>query len=119
MKMRNTHFKMIRYFCLFFVIVFGLMAIIGSNGGGGGGDNGNGGTTTNTDPTATISNPSNGSTYTEGSTITFSGTGNDAEDGALTGSSLVWTSNVDGYFTLFHVPSDTVVYRLRPRQLID
>ncbi len=35
MKMRNTHFKIIRHFYLFFVITFGLMAIIGSNGGGG------------------------------------------------------------------------------------
>ncbi len=51
---------------------------------------------TNTSPTATITSPSDGSTYTEGDTITFTGTGEDAEDGTLTGDSLVWTSNIDG-----------------------
>ena len=48
----------------------------------------------NTSPTATITSPSG--TYTEGDTITFSGTGEDVEDGDLTGSSLVWTSSIDG-----------------------
>jgi hypothetical protein len=50
MKMKNTLLKMIRYSCLLFVIVFGLMAIIGTNGDG---DNGG----SNTDPTATITSP--------------------------------------------------------------
>ncbi len=50
----------------------------------------------NTLPTASITSPSDGGTYTEGDTISFSGTGNDAEDGTLTGSSLVWTSSIDG-----------------------
>ncbi len=50
----------------------------------------------NTPPTATITSPTNGSTYTEGDDITFSGTGEDAEDGTLTSSSLVWTSSIDG-----------------------
>ncbi|MDY7033888.1 MAG: hypothetical protein SVY10_18495, partial [Thermodesulfobacteriota bacterium] len=50
----------------------------------------------NTSPTATINSPSDGSTYNEGDIISFSGSGNDAEDGALTGSSLVWASSVDG-----------------------
>jgi len=91
--MKNKILKILRYSCLLFVIVFGLMAIIGINGGcGGDGDNG----VSNTDPTATITSPSDGSTYNEGDTITFSGTGSDAEDGILTGSSLVWTSSIDG-----------------------
>ncbi|MBA7633868.1 hypothetical protein ES703_41439 [subsurface metagenome] len=48
-----------------------------------------------TEPTATITSPSDGSKYTEGDTITFSGTGEDAEDGTLTGTFLVWTSSRD------------------------
>ncbi len=50
----------------------------------------------NTLPTASITSPSDGSSYTEGDSITFSGTGDDAEDGTLTGNSLVWTSDIDG-----------------------
>ena len=89
MKMKNTLLKMIRYSCLLFVIVFGLMAIIGTNGDG---DNGG----SNTDPTATITSPTGGSSYTVGDTITFTGFGSDSEDGTLTGSSLVWTSSIHG-----------------------
>ena len=47
-------------------------------------------------PTATITSPSDGTVYTEGDSITFGGSGSDAEDGDLTGSSLVWTSSIDG-----------------------
>jgi len=50
----------------------------------------------NNAPTATITDPSDGSTYSSGADVTFSGTGNDDEDGILTGNSLVWTSNLDG-----------------------
>ncbi len=50
----------------------------------------------NTPPTATITIPSNGSSYTQGESITFSGSGYDAEDGTLSGGSLVWTSSIDG-----------------------
>ncbi len=59
----------------------------------------------NNPPTADISSPSGGSEYDVGDTIIFSGTGDDPEDGSLTGGSLVWTSNRDGqigtgtYFT--------------------
>ena len=52
-------------------------------------------TPVNTPPAATITSPSDGSIYTEGDTITFSGTGEDTEDGTLTGDSLVWTSSID------------------------
>jgi len=88
MKKVNKMIERLRHICLLCVIVFGLMAIIGT--GGGGGDDGN------TTPTANITSPSGGSSYTEGETITFSGTGSDPEDGTLTGSSLVWTSSIDG-----------------------
>jgi hypothetical protein len=47
-------------------------------------------------PTATIAAPSNGSTSTQGSFITFAGTGWDATDGALTDGALIWHSNADG-----------------------
>jgi hypothetical protein len=49
----------------------------------------------NTAPTATIVTPTAG-IYTNAQTITFAGAGNDVDDGTLTGSSLVWTSNLDG-----------------------
>jgi glucose/arabinose dehydrogenase len=41
-------------------------------------------------PTATISSPAPGRTFRAGETITFSGTGQDADDGPLPGSSLSW-----------------------------
>ena len=44
-------------------------------------------------PTATISSPLDGSTYTEGDSVIFSGTGSNTENGALSGASLVWTSS--------------------------
>lgn len=49
----------------------------------------------NEHPVVIISEPSNGSTFTEGDLISFTGTANDAEDGALT-TSLAWTSSLDG-----------------------
>ncbi len=51
---------------------------------------------TNNPPTATINSPSDGSTYDESDSITFIGTGSDPEDGALSGASLTWSSDVDG-----------------------
>ena len=50
----------------------------------------------NTAPTATINSPADGSSYDAGDTISFAGTASDPEDGALTGSSLVWQSSLDG-----------------------
>ena len=49
----------------------------------------------NTVPTVTITSPPNGSTFTEGDAITFTGTATDTEDGNLT-AGLAWTSSVDG-----------------------
>jgi subtilisin family serine protease len=50
---------------------------------------------TNNPPTVAITAPANGSTFTSGAAITFSGSASDAEDGNLT-SNLVWTSSLDG-----------------------
>jgi hypothetical protein len=50
----------------------------------------------NTLPTATITNPSTGSTYNYGNFIEFTGNGYDTEDFWLVGPSLVWTSSKDG-----------------------
>jgi PKD repeat protein len=57
------------------------------SGGGGSG---------NTAPTASISSPGAGSSFPAGSSISFAGSGSDLEDGALSGSSLVWTSSLNG-----------------------
>jgi len=53
--MRNKSIRILRYSCLLFVIVFGLMAIIGTGGGGGDGDN--------EDPIATITSPLGSETF--------------------------------------------------------
>ncbi|MFO1434008.1 MAG: DNRLRE domain-containing protein [Candidatus Competibacteraceae bacterium] len=49
----------------------------------------------NTPPAVTITTPANETQVAPGTTITFSGTAGDAEDGDLT-SQLVWTSDRDG-----------------------
>jgi len=48
----------------------------------------------NTAPNVTIT--SGGGTYDAGDPISFAGSGSDPEDGALSGTALVWSSNVDG-----------------------
>jgi len=50
---------------------------------------------TGTAPTVGITSPSNGSSYDEGVSVSFTGTVTDPVDGDLT-SSLSWTSNIDG-----------------------
>ena len=50
----------------------------------------------NQPPTATITAPANGASFTQGGTVTFTGTGTDPEDGVLSGASLVWTSSLNG-----------------------
>jgi hypothetical protein len=50
---------------------------------------------TNTAPSVSIGSPASGSSFVEGSAITFSGSATDAQDGNLT-SSIVWRSSVDG-----------------------
>ena len=49
----------------------------------------------NTAPTASISAPSDGSSFDVGTSVSFSGSANDAEDGDLS-SSLSWSSSLDG-----------------------
>lgn len=50
----------------------------------------------NEPPTASISAPSNGALYVVGEEISFEGSAQDPEDGALGGGSLVWESDRDG-----------------------
>ncbi len=50
----------------------------------------------NVAPTASITAPANNSTVLLGSSVTFTGSGSDQEDGVLSGSSLVWTSSING-----------------------
>jgi hypothetical protein len=52
----------------------------------------------NTRPTATITYPPTGSTYTAGQYVLFNGHGTDSEDGDLADKSLVWTSSLQGEF---------------------
>lgn len=46
--------------------------------------------TSNTAPTLSITSPAIGATYTGGSSLSFAGTANDAEDGALPASAFTW-----------------------------
>lgn len=50
----------------------------------------------NASPVAAIETPEDGSLYTYGDIITFTGTGTDSEDGTLFGTSLIWSSDLDG-----------------------
>ena len=49
----------------------------------------------NTAPSVTIQAPPNGTTVTQGDSVSFSGTATDSEDGSLTGS-IAWSSSLDG-----------------------
>jgi hypothetical protein len=49
-------------------------------------------------PTATISTPDSGAVFTKDASITFEGTAQDPEDGALSGTDLSWSSSVNGPF---------------------
>lgn len=50
----------------------------------------------NASPSATITSPSGGEIFTSGTAISLEGSGDDPEDGALSGASLVWSSDLDG-----------------------
>jgi len=54
-----------------------------------------GGGTGNTAPTVSISAPANGSSYPSGTSVTMTGSANDAQDGPLSGA-IAWTSSIDG-----------------------
>ena len=49
----------------------------------------------NTAPSVTISSPANGASVATGTSVTFTGSASDTQDGVLT-QSLAWTSNIDG-----------------------
>ena len=51
--------------------------------------------TPNTAPSVTISAPANGSSVTEGTSVVFSGSASDFEDGNLS-VGLAWSSSIDG-----------------------
>lgn len=53
-------------------------------------------TPNNTAPLVTITAPANNTTVFQGSSVSFAGTGTDAEDGALAGAALEWSSSRDG-----------------------
>jgi len=50
----------------------------------------------NQPPSAAITSPSSNTSVVQGTNITFVGTGNDPEQGALAGASLTWSSNIAG-----------------------
>lgn len=50
----------------------------------------------NEPPLARVEAPADGSEFTQGELIRFEGSGIDPEDGALTGSALIWQSHLDG-----------------------
>jgi len=52
------------------------------------------GSGSNTAPTVTITGPSNGASFIQGTSITFTGTADDPEDGPISGA-LVWTSSIN------------------------
>lgn len=47
-------------------------------------------------PTASISSPADGASVDQDEDVNFQGSGNDPEDGTLTGDALVWDSDLDG-----------------------
>lgn len=66
----------------------GILDAAAALGGGGGGP-------VNTAPTVSISSPGNGSGYSVGASITFSGSSSDTQDGNLS-AGLIWTSSLQG-----------------------
>ena len=49
----------------------------------------------NTAPSVTIASPANGASYAAGTSVSFSGSASDTQDGSLT-AALAWTSSLDG-----------------------
>ena len=54
------------------------------------------GSSVNSPPVVVITGPLDGSILDEGTVITFTGTAQDADEGALSGAFLVWTSDING-----------------------
>lgn len=67
----------------------------GDGGAGGGANTGGSGPMVNA-PVPTITHPGDGETRPAASSVPFIGAATDVEDGAITGSDLVWQSNLDG-----------------------
>ena len=55
-------------------------------------------TVVSTSPSARINHPGDGEVRDSANPVPFIGVGNDYEDGSLSGSSLVWESDLDGVF---------------------
>ncbi|HYV98039.1 MAG TPA: hypothetical protein VE967_11330, partial [Gemmatimonadaceae bacterium] len=51
---------------------------------------------TNQPPVPSIASPSDAASFTQGAAVQFNGSANDPEQGALTGTSLQWSSSRDG-----------------------
>ena len=90
MSKRSKRKKFLAVLVLLCSLVFLLSCGGGSSGGGDVPDSGN------ASPVVQISSPADGSNFSVGDEIQFTGSSSDNEDGALSGSSLVWTSNLDG-----------------------
>ena len=58
-------------------------------------------------PVPTIESPEDGGTFSTSTPIFFTASAQDLEDGNLSGSSLVWTSSLDG-----HIATDASFYRI-------
>ncbi|MEJ2546793.1 MAG: leishmanolysin-related zinc metalloendopeptidase [Gemmatimonadota bacterium] len=56
-------------------------------------------------PSVTIDEPATNTNFLDTDAISFSGSATDDEDGALTGASLVWSSNLDGDFATGEAPA--------------
>jgi uncharacterized membrane protein len=50
----------------------------------------------NTQPVASITSPTAGASFVEGTAVSFAGSATDIEDGPIAGSALAWTSSLDG-----------------------
>jgi len=81
-------------------VVISASLLLGACGGGGGsgGDDTPNEDTPNSVPVAAITSPITGNVYPESSDISFTGTGEDDEDSTLDGTSLAWSSDIDGPF---------------------
>lgn len=74
-------------------IMLSILFTISCGGGGDGSSNGHG---NNSSPVVQITSPTESSNFAVGDEIKLSGSCSDNEDGYLIGSSLVWTSDLDG-----------------------
>lgn len=82
------------YGLLSLALVFGLVQCGGGDDGPVDPDPPNG----NEAPSATITSPTDGATFDVGAEVTLEGTASDPEDGNLSGTSLSWSSDLDGNF---------------------